>query len=92
MTGEFYDKLSEKGQCCCRQIDKITMNEANGRALEIFTYDVFPSDEISDEVKENMELGAFIKHSDFENEDLTFTANNVPIEQVFTLDHDFVSM
>lgn len=67
-----------------------------GRALEIFTYDVFPPDELSEEVKqqreENMDLGAFIKHSDFENEDLNFTANNVPVEQVFTLDHDFVSM
>ena len=60
---------------------------------EIYCFDVFPSEPLEEEQRPEDETpnGQFIKHLDYENQDMTYGPGR-SIGLVYDLDHDFVSI
>lgn len=93
LSGDFHKMLSEKGKTFCRKIDQVCMEESKGQKKEIYCFDMFPSEPLEDEQKPEDDIpnGQFIKHMDYENQDIAFMQAR-GISYVYELDHDFVSI
>lgn len=49
ITQNVYNVMSEKAAEFCRRIDLITMKEALGEPIEIYSFDVYPSEAINED-------------------------------------------
>lgn len=110
MTGELYELLSEKGQAAVRKIDQVLIKEAGKNPVEVHSFDMKPIDpltqeEIDEDDKDALvedriprEIGEFIKHDDFNEENMLQETDETrlqydnlnDIERIFVMDHDFV--
>jgi hypothetical protein len=90
LTNDLYSMLSERSKELTRKIETITMNENPKSSIDVHCCDIYPSDPISTEGDPaDFEMGAFIKHVDFENQP-TNALITKGLEHVMMYDHDFV--
>ena len=91
LSGDFQKMISPKGKTFCRKIDQVCMIETHGQMKEIYSFDMFPSDLLEEHQKSEDEIpnGRFIKHLDFENQDISHMQAQ-GISYVYDTDHDFV--
>jgi hypothetical protein len=68
LTDTIYSMLSDRAKEQTRKIETITMNECPKQSIDVYCCDIHPSDPIqSEQETEHIEIGAFVKHIDFEH-------------------------